>query len=132
MYWRRIGCRGARLDRDDAGLAHELAWLLEHPALGVPEVVQPVDELPLGERLATPELEGPSKDTRQHALAGALQALIDQPGERYVVVACGEGDEHRRNRDRESSEAHPLVAPGGPEANPQAFHGMPGTVKVIC
>ena len=35
-------------------------------ALRVAEVVQPIDELTLGERLAAPQLERPGEDARQH------------------------------------------------------------------
>ena len=59
--------RRARHDRDRAGADRELAGLLGVRALRVAEVVQPIDELALGQRLAAAELERPREDARQHA-----------------------------------------------------------------
>ena len=66
---------------DGAAADGELAGLLDARALGVAEVVQPIDELLLGERLAAAQLERPREDARQHAIALAVQARVDQPAE---------------------------------------------------
>ena len=67
---------------DRAAVDGELAGLLERRALRVAEVVQPIDELPLGQRLAAPQLERPREDARQDAVALAVQARVDQARER--------------------------------------------------
>ncbi len=46
--------------------------------LRVAEVVEPGDQLLLGERLAAPELDRPGVDARQRALALAVQPCVDE------------------------------------------------------
>ena len=68
----------------------ELAGLLDRVALRVAEIVQPIDQLPLGQRLAAAQLERPREDARQHAVALAVQPRVDQAREADVVVAGGD------------------------------------------
>ena len=67
-------------------------------ALRVAEVVQPIDQLPLGQRLAAAQLERPREDARKHRVALAVQARVDQPREADVVVGGGEAQDDRRER----------------------------------
>jgi hypothetical protein len=65
-------------DQDDGVAADgEFAFLLDTAALGVAEVVEPIDELLLAEGLPAIQLQRPRIDPRQHALAFPVQALVD-------------------------------------------------------
>ena len=68
---------GAPPDGDRGTADGELAGLGRLVPLGVAEIVQPIDELTLGERLTAPQFERAGEDARQHALALAVQPLID-------------------------------------------------------
>ena len=59
----------------------------------VAEVVEPIDQLPLAERLPAAQFHRPRVDARQHPLALAVQPRVDQAREPDVVVA-----EERRER----------------------------------
>ncbi len=79
----------------------ELAGFLGLRALGVSEVVEPIEQLFLRDVVAAPDFERPREDARQHAIALAVEARVDHPRKGHVVVA-GEGahhDEHRRRGD---------------------------------
>ena len=88
----------ARVDRDRAAADGELARLLRLIAMRIAEVVQPIDQLPFGERLSAAQLERPRQDARKHRLAFAVQARVDQVREPHVVVRRDEAEDDRRNR----------------------------------
>ena len=52
----------------------------------VAEIVQPIDQLAVGERLAAAELERTREHAWQHAIAFAVQPRVDEMGEADVVV----------------------------------------------
>ena len=66
---------------DRVAADRELAGLLGLGALGVAEVVEPVDELPRRQRLAAADLERRREDARIGALELAVQPRVDQPRE---------------------------------------------------
>ena len=80
------GSRAARQDRNRAFAEDELAGFLEGAPLRVSELVQPVDELPVVHRLPAPDLQRTGQHAREHAVALAVQPLIDEPGEADVVI----------------------------------------------
>ena len=66
--------------------------------LRVAEIVEPIEQLLLRHVVAAPNLERPREDARQHAIALAVQARVDHPRERHVVVAgerAGDDEQHR-------------------------------------
>ena len=97
----RVGSRGSlKHDADDLALVRgdtrqdghrpvadrELAWFFHAPALRISEIVEPVDQLAVGERLAASQFERTSEDARQHAVALAMQARVDEVPEAHPVV----------------------------------------------
>ena len=76
----------ARHDRDGVAADGELAGRLGGATLRVAEVVQADDQLLLAERLPLAQHDRPRVHARQRALALAVQAGIDEPRERDVVV----------------------------------------------
>ena len=121
----RRGLRPGHLEHDADGLpgaiaatGHEQHGVLEHRELAgllrlgplrVAEIVQPVDELRLPERLPAPEIHRPREDARQHPVALAVQPRLDLPRELDVVVP--EGARHRDGRDRERGQQVPHPPP---------------------
>ena len=90
-------------------------------ALRVAEVVQPIDELAVGQRLAAPQLERPGEARAEARVSRSpCEPRVDQPREADVVVGGGEAQEDRRNRERQRGEAHPALAPDRRDANSQA------------
>ena len=77
--------RTARQNRHRAGADRKLARLLQGGALRVAEIVQPIDQLPVGERLPAPQLERAGEDARQHRLTFAVQPGVDEPRLRLRV-----------------------------------------------
>jgi hypothetical protein len=71
--------RHARHDGDRAGTDRELARLLQMIAVGVAELVQPIDELLFRHPLSASQLERPREHAREHGGALAVQARVDQP-----------------------------------------------------
>ena len=101
----------ARHDRDRAGADRELAGLLEAIAVRVAELVEPIDQLLLGHRLAAAQLERPRQDAREHGRALAVQARVDQPREADVVVAGDDAEEEGGDGERDRSDANPALPP---------------------
>ena len=64
---------------DRAARHVELAGLHDLGPLRVAEVVQPVDQLAVGQRLPAPQLERTRKDARKHGVALAVQPRVDEP-----------------------------------------------------
>src|SRR4029450_10293856 len=97
----------------------ELAGVADGRALRVAEIVQPVDQLAIGERLSAPQLQRPREDARAHRLALSVEAGVDELGEARVVVTGDEEGEDERNRERQRRQPDPPFAPPPRDANPQ-------------
>src|SRR5690606_28648653 len=70
--------------------------------------VQPIDELPVADRLAGVELQRPRVNPRDRADALALEARVDLAAELDPVVAQHAGEQHgRRERDGQTAEPEP-------------------------
>src|SRR5207249_475068 len=107
---RRRG-RAPKHDADDLALEFAASWrdgqrsvadgelprFAERRPLCVPEVIELVDELTVGERLAAAQLERTREDARQHAIAFPVQLPVNQPREADVVVPGREEQRNRRN-----------------------------------
>ena len=90
----------ARQDRDNAGTDGELADLLGLGPLCIPEVVQPVHQLPAGHRLAASQFQRSGEDVREHPLTLAVEPGVNQQGEASVVEARKKArNGHRQARD---------------------------------
>ena len=103
----------ARQEDDRVAADGELARLLDARSLRVAEVIQPVDELVCAHRLAAIQLERPGVDARQHAVALAVQAVVDLPAEDDPPVG-EDADDERADDAADGEEAEPAVgaAPG--------------------
>jgi hypothetical protein len=104
-----------RHDRDVAAADHELPGLLEHRPLRVAEVVEAIDELRLGQRLAAAQLQRPGEHLRKYRRALAVQPRIEQPRKADVVIADGETEQHDRDSQREGGQPDPAKLPPGTE-----------------
>ena len=111
--------RRARVDRDGAAADGELARLLELFPVRIAEVVEPVDELPLGERLAAAQLERTRENAREHRFALAVQPRVDQVCEADVVIGRDEAEHDGRYRRGERGETHPPLPPQRSDTNAQ-------------
>src|SRR5262249_35041576 len=80
-------------------------------AVRVAELVEAIDQLLFGHRLAAPEFERTRQHTGKHGRAFAVQPSVDQPGEADVVITGGNDDENRRNREHCSGDTHPALPP---------------------
>jgi hypothetical protein len=107
-----------RHDRDRAVADGELARLLDALAVRVAEIVQPVDQLAFGERLAAAELERAREDAWKHRFAFAMQPRVDEMREPNVGIRRREAEEDGGNCERKRREAHPFLAPDGGHPNP--------------
>ena len=96
--------------RDGAPADGELAGPLDARPVRVPEIVQAVDELAIGERLPAVQLEGTREHARQHAIALAREARLDLPREGGVVVR-ERRDEHPRDRRQQDPRIDQPLAP---------------------
>ncbi len=101
----------ARHDHDRVASDRELTGLLGAGALGVSEVVQPVDKLTRRHQLTAPNLEWTRKDPRVGALELAMQARIDQARERDVVVGGDRHQQQARDADGEQGVELPAASP---------------------
>ena len=88
-------------DEDD-GIApdRELAGLPGLGAVGIAELVQPVDELARRHGLAAPDVERPREHARIDPLHVPVEPGVDHPGEHDVVVAEHPEEDHERARQR--------------------------------
>ena len=77
----------------------ELARILYLRPLCVAEIVEPIEQLLLRHVVAAPNLERPREHARQHAIALAVQARVDHPRERHVVVAGERAGHDEQDRD---------------------------------
>ena len=93
-----VGLAAADHQRDRVLADRELARLLDPGPLRVAEIVQPVDELPVGQRLAGVQLERPGEDAREGARPFAVQPGVDDPRQRDVVVGQHPDDDGRAGR----------------------------------
>ena len=84
----------------------ELARLLAARTMGVAEVVEPIDELPLGERLPAMQLERAREDARIGPRHLPAHAGVDHPGEDHPVVG-----HHRAQQDERDAEAEEGIPP---------------------
>ncbi len=139
-----LEARRARHDADLAGAHGELAGLLDVLAVRVPEIVQPVDQPLVGERLAAAQLERTREDLRQRRVALTMKARVDQTAECDGIVGRDEAQDDGRHRRDGRSDAHPALAPDRRDADTdhrrfrsvrlrsRAFHqdGSPGRVSV--
>ena len=66
-----LNCAGRGRIDDDTAVDDEFARFVRACPLRVAKVVQPIDELAIGERLSAPELERLRKDAWKHQRAGA-------------------------------------------------------------
>src|SRR5262249_37960921 len=71
----------------------ELARAFSARALCVSEIVQAIDELPIGECLPQVQLERASEDARKHPFVLTMKARIDETRKDNVVIArdCEKG-----------------------------------------
>ena len=110
---------GARHDRDQAGRHRELTGIVGAGAQRVSEVVEAIDQLTFGHRLAAAELERTGEDAGEYTIPLAVQAGVDQPREADVVVDAGERGDQGGNGERNRQNAHPLAAPDLRDPNRQ-------------
>src|SRR4051794_6488795 len=76
----------ARHDRDRAVADGELARFLDMVAMRIAEIVEAVDQLALGERLAPAQLERTREDPWKHRLAFAVQPRINEMREADIGI----------------------------------------------
>ncbi len=107
----------ARHDRDRALADRELAGLLQPIAMGVAELVEPIDQLLLGHRLAAAQLERPRQHAREHRRSLAVQARVDQPREAHVVVAGDDAEEEGGDGERDGTDPNPAFPPEPDDAD---------------
>ena len=100
----------ARDERDGVAFQHELAGLLDPRSLGIPQVVQPIDQLPDAKRLAAIELERTRVDAGQDAIAFAVEPRVNLPREEDPVVA-EDADDRDGADEKEDADDEPR-APG--------------------
>ncbi len=91
----------ARDEDDGVAADRELAGLPGLGAVGIAELVQPVDELARRHRLAPPDLERPREHARVDPLHVPVNPGVDHPREDDVVVAEHAQEHHERPRQRD-------------------------------
>ena len=111
----------ARHQCHDTSAGREFAGLPDGRALGVAEVVQAVDELPVSQRLTAAQLERPREHAGKGGGALAVQACVDQVREPDVVVRGEAAEDDRRDGKRECHQTHPALAPGGDDPDGETF-----------
>ena len=90
-----------------------------HVPAGCSQIVEAIDELTFGHRLAAPGARAGGQTRGEHAVPFAGQAGINQPWEGDVEVDAGDGGEDRGNREHDRQEAHPFAAPDLRDPNVQ-------------
>jgi hypothetical protein len=103
--------RRAPDDGDPAGADGKFAGVRRLAALSVPEIVQPVDELPIGQRLAFPKFQRPREYSWQYPLPLAVKALVDDLRKRDVVVPRDEGQRDKGHARDHGGDANPAAPP---------------------
>ncbi len=129
-HWRPAGLRNGRAREDqpdplaggrararhhpDLPLAlGELAGLQRRGLLRVAQVVEPIDQLPLAERLALAQFHRPGVDARRRPQPFAVQPLVHQPGEDGVVVTKEAGEHDGDDSGRDDQDTEPPAPPPG-------------------
>jgi hypothetical protein len=106
----------APADGDGGPADSELARLGRFGPFSVSKIIQPIDELALGERLTAPQFERSGEHARQDALTLAVQPLIDRGGEGDVVIADGKAQKDEWYRHHRCGDSHPATASDGGDA----------------
>ena len=94
----------------------EFARLLGAGAVRVAEIVQPIDQLPLGEGLAAVQLERPGEDARIGPRHLAAHPRVDHPREDDPVVRHHERQQDQRDRRCRRRRSASSAAAGGSAA----------------
>ena len=114
--------RSARQNRDASLAEGEFARLLQLRPLCVSKIIESIDQLSIGQRLAAAQLERPREHARKHRVALAVQPRVDQAREADVVVAGDEPQNDERNRSGERGVPHPALPPENPDEKNEALN----------
>src|SRR5207245_639611 len=112
--------RCPRLDAHTAFADRKFAWLLDAGALRVAEIVEPIDELTIGQRLTASDFERTCEYARKHRVALAVEPRVEDVGEAHIVVAQRAAEHDHRDGDRGRDVADPAPLPNRRDANNQA------------
>jgi hypothetical protein len=97
----------ARRQRNRIPPDRKLAGLFDASPVRVAQIVEPRDELELGDGLPAAQFHRSREDARQRALPLAMQARIDHPRERDVVVGEDRRGQHDERAEGVQGEADP-------------------------
>jgi hypothetical protein len=81
----------------------EFSGCLRLRALCVAEIVEPIQQFLLGHIVAAADFERPREHPRQHAIAFAVEARVDHPRKRHVVVTGEAAGEEEKAAERQGS-----------------------------